>query len=161
MNRHQRLMVAAMIALALSVGAVWYVVYSRVLNPPTPFVFISTSLSQHEVMAGEHLTMTAVADVFAEPECYSGAQRSLRFSDRSEARVPGERRSIRTGRHETVFYEIDIPPNAPSGPATLTVKEIFTCGVRIEVESPSIRFIIRGAIEPGVDRYYDGGRRDE
>lgn len=151
---------AAFAVLALVVIAFAYVVVRYVIAPPAPFVFLSTRLSQHEVLAGQHLTMTATAEVRENPTCNTGATRILRFSDRSEARVPGERTVIGDPALPTIQYDLDIPEDAPSGPATLTVREVWTCGVRIEVPSPTIRFLIRGAAEPGVDRYYDG-RRDE
>lgn len=151
---------ASLAVLALAVTAFGYVVVRYVINPPVPFVFLSTALSQHEVAAGQHLTMMARAEVRGEPGCYTGATRILRFSDRSEARVPGERTVTGDPHRPTITYDLDIPRDAPSGPATLTVREVYTCGVRIEVASPPIRFLIRGAIEPGTDRYYDG-RRDE
>jgi hypothetical protein len=155
-----RLIWAAIAALTLVVIAFGYVVVTRVINPPAPFVFLSTALSQHEVIAGQHLTMIARAEVRGDAACYTGATRILRFSDRSEARVPGERTTAGPADRQTITYDLVIPLDAPSGPATLTVKEVYTCGVRIEVPSPAIRFMIRGAIEPGVDRFYDGRRDD-
>lgn len=157
MIRDYRAVALSALALILTVAGMWYVVYTRVISPPEPFEFVTTSISPHEVASGGHLTMTATADLFAAPECYNGSQRVLRFSDHSEARVPGERRTLGSGIRQTILYEMDVPDNAPSGPATLTVRELFTCGAH-PVESPTIAFMIRGNVEPGIDQHYNGRR---
>lgn len=155
----------AIVALALVVAALAIGVYRVVINPPPDFVFLSESIDPHDVVAGQHIILTATANVFAAPECFGGAQRVFRFSDHSEARVPGTRRTIETqtldvGSRQRVIYDTVVPTNAPSGPATLTVRETSSCGAREPVSSPAISFLIRGTVEPGIDRHYTQSRTE-
>ncbi len=133
---------SAIIALVAVVAAFGYVMIIRVIAPPTQFAFVSTRVDPQEVVAGGPLTMTATADVFGSPACYSGAQRIIRFSDLSEARVPGTRRTLGHAVRQTIVYEMTLPDNAPAGQAFLTVRELFSCGDRMPVESPAVRFVI-------------------
>lgn len=150
----------AIIALALVVAALAIGVYRVIINPPPDFAYLSESIEPHEVAAGQHLVMTAVGFAFDPPECYGSAQRVIRYSDHSEARIPGTRQTFGPGVRQTIIYDMVIPFNAPSGPATLTVRETSTCGAREPVSSPAIVFMIRGAVEPGIDRHYTQGRNE-
>lgn len=128
--------------LVVTVLVLWIVLFRTIITPPDPIVFTSASIPDPVVSPGQHLTMRVTADVRESSDCIFATQRYLRFSDGSEARVPGTRRTF-GNRHQTIFYDLVVPISAPLGRATLRVRENFSCGSTVPAETAALAFEIR------------------
>lgn len=138
MSRVQKALLAS---LFLALAVMWWLLSTKVFFPSAPMAFIESGIMTPVVRPGEHLSMYAVMDVRASSECFQGTQRFLRFSDGSEARVPGTRRSSGNGR-QIVIHDLVLPPSAPVGRATFAVRETFVCGLD-PVDGPGLAFEVR------------------
>lgn len=140
MNGHAALR-ACLVALAAALGALGYVVWFYVIAPEQPVQITGAALDRSVVRPGEPMQVAERMEFRASPECFSGSQRVLRFSDGSEARVPGTRRTVGDGQ-QTVYHEFTIPESAPLGRASVQIREIFICGLP-SIEGPVLSFEIR------------------
>lgn len=138
MNRALGILIALLVLVGLAFG---FVMVHRVIAPPAALTISSSRLSTTWVRPGGYLAMNTVEEVHVSPECQSGAQRIIHYSDGSVARLPGTRRAT-MGTRQTVTHEVTIPFSAPLGRASMQIRETFTCTALEPVESEILEFEI-------------------
>jgi hypothetical protein len=130
---------ALMLIIGLSVG--FCVVLAMAVFPSVPVVYEgSRTLTSTAPPGGRFIAEYRGASRVG-PDCLQGRSSHLDVAGGSHMSVRGDRSTVGDG-HIVVRYDIDIPRDAPEGPAQFWVRETYGCGVQTVVDTPKLTFEI-------------------
>lgn len=125
----------AIVLPALAAAMIGYLLLKTVFAPPLESL-VWRSWSDHVVAGGE---FKAVAIGHLGPEnCFVRAERRSVYSNGSQAVMMGDRQLQPDG---SIRFSATVRPDAPKGPATFLVRDLFNCGPYAHfATSPSVPF---------------------
>lgn len=141
-ERSRHCLSLALAVLGIVTLALMGVVLRVFVFPPPPVTFERMRVTTPTVPRGGILEVQLQA-TYRNLTCFSGAIRLLRFANGVEVRAIGTRYAISAEQpqRQYVVHEIELPPDAPLGVATVQIRDVFTCGPS-PVDSPVRTFQI-------------------